>query len=216
MRHLRRFNESDNSQYIELRDSMQEFNDAFGDPTVTNNRYKWTIGENNRWLDKDGFEKTIDTYNNIKDNALTLADRLADRYKVLFNMTATEFTIELKENNGYDFIKGVVEDDYDMNILISGSEVERWARDNGIQFTGHEENPQDEYRTTDLILKFSGSEVEEKLNNFEHLLDKEKERFNEPGKELGPMFSINVGGEEVYLGVDDDEYEDTHIFLSWT
>ena len=217
MKHLRRFNESDKSEYIELRDSMQEFTDAFGEPVVTNNRYKWTIGDaSSRWLDKDGFEKMIDTYNNIKDNALTLADRLADRYKVLFNMTAAEFMIELKENNGYDFIKGVEEDVYDLNILISGSEVERWARDNGIQFTGHEENPQDEYRTTDLILKFSGSEVDEKLNNFEHLLDKEKERFNEPGKELGPMFSINVGGEEVYLGVDDDEYEDTHIFLSWT
>lgn len=213
MKHLRRFNESEKSEYIELRDSMQEFTDAFGEPVVTNNRYKWTIGENNRWLDRDGFEKMIDTYNNIKDNALTLADRLADRYKVLFNMTTTEFTIELKENDDYDFIKGVEEDVYDLNILISRSEVERWARDNGIQFAGFEENPQEEYGTTDLILKFSGSDVEEKLWDFESMLDTQKVGFDEPGKELGDMFSIQAGSDEVYLGVNDDEYEDTHIKL---
>jgi hypothetical protein len=214
MKHLRRFNESDNSQYIELRDSMQEFTDAFGDPEVINNRYKWTIGDaSSRWLDKDGLEKMIDTYNNIKDNALTLADRLADRYKVLFNMTAAEFMIELKENNGYDFIKGVEEDVYDFNILISRSEVERWASDNGIQFAGFEENPQEEYSTTDLILKFSGQDVEEKLWDFESMLDAEKVGFDQPGKELGDMFSIQAGNDEVYLGVNDDEYEDTHIKL---
>lgn len=216
MKHLRRFNESDKSEYIELRDSMQEFTDAFGEPEVTNNRYKWTIGDaKSRWLDSDGFEKMIDTYNNIKDNALTLADRLVDRYKVLFNMTATEFMIELKENNGYDFINGVEEEDYDLNILISGREVERWARDNGIQFTGHEENPQEEYSTTDLILKFSGQDVEEKLWDFESMLDAEKVGFDQPGKELADMFYIQVGegSDEVYLGVNDDEYEDTHIKL---
>jgi hypothetical protein len=220
MKHLRRFNESDNSQYIELRDSMQEFTDAFGDPEVLKygkcNRYKWTIGDaNSRWLDKDGLEKMIDAYNNIKDNALTLADRLADTYKVLFNMTATEFMIELKENDDYEFIKGVEEDIYDFNILISRSEVERWASDNGIQFAGFEENPQEEYSTTDLILKFSGPGVEEKLWDFESMLDAEKVGFDQPGKELGDMFFIQVGegSDEVYLGVNDDEYEDTHIKL---
>lgn len=214
MKHLRRFNESDNYEQTELRDSMQEFNDAFGEPTVVNNRYKWTIGDAaSRWLDRDGFEKMIDTYNNIKDNALTLADRLSDRYNVLFNMTATDFSIELKEKGGYDFIKGVEKDIYDLNILISRSEVERWARDNGIQFDGAEENPQDEYNTTDLILKFSGTDVDEKLMDFEHLLEEEKERFDEPGEELGPMFSAQAGSNEVYLGINDDEYEDTHIKL---
>lgn len=213
MKHLRRFNESENSEYIELRDSMQEFTDAFGEPVVTNNRYKWTIGENNRWLDRDGLEKTIDTYNNIKDNALTLADRLVDRYKVLFNMTVTEFTIELKKNDDYDFIKGVEEDEYDMNILISRSEVERWARDNGIQFTGFEENQQEEYRTTDLILSFSGPDVEEKLWDFESMFDTQKVGFDEAGKELGDMLFIQTGSDEVYLGVNDDEYGNTHIKL---
>ena len=216
MKHLRRFNESDDSLHTELRDSMQEFNDAFGEPTVVNNRYKWIIGDGaSRWLDRDGFEKMIDTYNSIKDNALTMADRLADRYKVLFNMTATEFTIELKENDDYEFIKGIEEDIYDLNILISRSEVERWASDNGIHFDGAEENPQEEYNTTDLILKFSGTDVEEKLWDFESMLDAEKVGFDERGKELADMFFIQVGGgsNEVYLGINDDEYEDTHIKL---
>ena len=47
------------------------------------------------------------------------------------------------------------------------------------------------------------------------MLDAEKVGFDQPGKELADMFYIQVGegSDEVYLGVNDDEYEDTHIKL---
>ena len=213
MKHLRRFNESAQDD-VEIRDSMQEFTDSFGQAEVTNSinggtKYTWKIGAaTSAMIDRDELERLIGTYEGIKDNALTLADRLADRHTVMFNLTPSEFSVNLLGKGHYRFIKGVEKDTFDLTVLISRQEIERWAQDNGLKLAGHEEDEVE--NNTNLRLRFTGEDMYDKLEELDWLMNDQR-NLND---DANVFYTSWDDDGEFYLGVDEEDFEDTHIKLA--
>lgn len=212
MRHLRKFNEDIKSKFkndqeiSDLRESLLEVSDKLGEPTI--NTFQMgnligyviqysipiaTIGE----MTTDVFYEAIDTLYSTKNDILQTADRFSDRFQTTISQNAGKLKIRLtpitKQEGGYKFF---TDNQGGRGIEIDGSEVRRWAVDNGLTISKVNEEYDEGAEMGDLSVEFSGSSENQKLPELVMLLNEQKDAIIDS---FNRDFEIDSQGNTLYI-----------------
>lgn len=208
MRHLRKFNEDTNSNFdiSDLNESLLEVSDKLGEPTI--NTFQIgndtgyvvqysipiaTIGE----MTTDVFYDAIDTLYSTKDDILQTADRFSDRFQTTISQNAGKLKIRLtpikKQEGRYRFLK----DCSGRSVVVSESEIRRWAMDNGLTINSIDNDDEEAYEMSSLDITFSSSNG---LQALVDLIDVEKDEWREKrGGELDREFDVYLNDNTLSL-----------------